>query len=314
MLGLMKSYGIGCLLNPVEVRYTNYIFTFNILYIKGLMFLYIAAKLDDQRAQSALGFIYQNGLGVEKDCKAAKKYYYRSARAGKNNFFFLFNKFLALKNLSNKDAVSVRKPARLTLQSVNLGSEKLESHLEAIEYYEYSAKSEDPSSHLILAQLYYFGTDGKDPDFERARVYFEKAALGGKYSAFGFLGQIYYFGEGVEKDFKQAHIYFSQGSEKNVASAINGMGLLYWKGDGVEKDLDMAEAYFKRAAELKFPDAYFNYAMVLSEQPSAVNFDLIFQNILAAVKSGYVFANIELTKRYLKTDNSCKAAVSVYFF
>ena len=186
--------------------------------------------------------------------------------------------------MSSKDAMSVRKPARLTVKSADL--DKIKSQQDALEYYEYSAKGGDASSSLILAQLYYFGTDGSDPDYVKAKVHFENSISYGHDSSYSFLGQMYYRGEGVPIDLKRAFDYFSKAAESNVPSALNGLGLMYWRGQVVEKDLDTAEAYFKQAADLKYPEAYHNYAMVLLEQPAVFTTDKLFQNFLSATKLG----------------------------
>lgn len=164
----------------------------------------------------------------------------------------------------------------------------MKSQQDALEYYEYSAKGGDSASSLILAQLYYFGTDGSDPDYEKARIHFENSIAYGHDSAYAFLGQIYYRGEGVPVDYKKAYNYFVKGAESRIPSALNGLGLMYLNGQIVEKDIDTAEAFFKQAADLKYPEAFYNYAMVLLEQqqPSIANTDKIYQNLLAAAKLG----------------------------
>ena len=186
--------------------------------------------------------------------------------------------------MTSKDAITARKPVRLTVKSTD--SDKAKSQQEALDYYEYSAKGGDGSANMVLAQLYYFGTEGNEPDYEKARIYFEKSLSFGQEAAYGFLGQIHYRGEGVPVNYDKAFQYFTKASERGVSSAYNGLGLMYWHGHGVEKDLDTAESYFKQAADLKYPEAFYNYAMVLLEQPSTFDTDKIFQNLLAATKSG----------------------------
>lgn len=189
-----------------------------------------------------------------------------------------------------------------------------ESRTEALEYYEYSAKTGDPAAELLLAQLYYFGMEDREPDFERARVYFERSASKGNEGAMSFLGQMYYRGEGVAIDYARAYDYFVQAAQRDLPAALNGLGLMYWRGQEVAKDLAEAEAYFKRAAELHYPEAHYNYAMVLLEQPSALATEQVFQSIIAAVRNGYVHATPELVKRYLDAEGSCTLAVHVRAF
>jgi TPR repeat protein len=186
--------------------------------------------------------------------------------------------------MSSKDALTLRKPVRLSVKASD--SEKIKSHQEALDYYEYSAKGGDGSANMILAQLYYFGTEGNEPDYGKAKIYFEKSVSFGQAAGSSFLGQMYYRGEGVPVDYKKAFDYFSKASDSHIASGYNGLGLMYWHGNGVEKDLDAAESYLKQAADSKYPEAFYNYAMVLLEQPSALNTGKIFQNFLEATKSG----------------------------
>lgn len=186
--------------------------------------------------------------------------------------------------MSSKDALSVRKPNRLSTKATD--SDKAKSQHEALDYYEYSAKSGDGNASILLAQLYYFGTEGSEPNYEKARINFENSIAFGYESSYAFLGQIYYRGEGVPVDYQKAFDYFSKAADRNAASALNGLGLMYWHGQIVEKDLDMAESYFKQAADLKYPEAFYNYAMVLLEQPNLFKSEKIFQNFLAATKLG----------------------------
>ncbi len=162
----------------------------------------------------------------------------------------------------------------------------VDSQAEAMEYYEYSAKSGDSSAFFLLAQLYYFGTDATGSNLERAHHFFQEAAEAGNDAAYGFLGMMYYYGEGVDVDYEKAKQFFSIGSDRNVAVAVNGLGLLYWHGHGVGKDIFTAEILFKRASDLKYAEAYYNHAMVLLEQASLFASEQIFQDILTASKAG----------------------------
>jgi TPR repeat protein len=202
----------------------------------------------------------------------------------KTTYFYINPFFAGLKEMTSKDALSIRKPTRLSTKATD--SDKAKSQQEALDYYEYSAKSDDGTASILLAQLHYFGTEGSEPDYEKARINFENSIANGHESSYAFLGQIYYRGEGVPIDYEKAYEYFTKAAERNVPSALNGLGLMYWNGQIVEKDLDMAESYFKQAADLKYPEAFYNYAMVLLEQPSLFKTEKVFQNFLAATKLG----------------------------
>lgn len=249
------------------------------------MFTVASARLGYVKAHAALGHALYFGHGIEKNCPSSRVYLISAAKKCKRTILLVtYICFIGLKEMSSKDALSVRKPDRLSTKTA--ASNNAKSQQEALEYYEYSAKSGDGTASILLAQLYYFGTEGSEPNYEKARLNFENSIAFGHESSYAFLGQIYYRGEGVPVDYQKAFEYFSKAAERNIASALNGLGLIYWHGQVVEKDLDMAESYFKQAADLKYPEAFYNYALVLLEQPALFNTEKVFQNFLAATKLG----------------------------
>ena len=75
------------------------------------------------------------------------------------------------------------------------------------------------------------------------------AAMRGDAEAQVFLGQCYYYGEGVGHDAKEAVRWFKRAAEQGNAGAQYGLGVCYLNGTGVEEDVNKAVRWFKKAAE-----------------------------------------------------------------
>jgi TPR repeat protein len=100
----------------------------------------------------------------------------------------------------------------------------------------------------MLGQLYYLGTRSIPRNYEEARYFFhqiiEKAASGSKTpeksakivgQAAGYLGKMYWRGEGVLSNPEKAFKWFKMGAELNDANSQNGLGLMYLDGIVVPK-------------------------------------------------------------------------------
>ncbi len=222
--------------------------------------------------------------------------------------------------------VSPIKPIRLSSDG-NKNSE-VTSYSEALDYYKYSSRPDNPQSEVLIGQILYYGSDGGEPDMFGAFEHFQIASKFGSGLAKAFLGQMHLRGEGVQVDYLKAYSYFKEAAKKPLAIAYNGLGLMYWKGLGLKKDIYAAENFFQKAVDLVFPEAYYNLAMVQSELSPILNYEKIFQNLMSAVRNGiffdlfiliilkypilgYVTAGVELAKRYLNDEKTCNISVYV---
>jgi TPR repeat protein len=107
---------------------------------------------------------------------------------------------------------------------------------------------------LCRGVLYYHGRSVPQ-DFEKAAMWFRKAAARGIPAAKYYLGRQYESGEGVTKSYVQAAIWYQQAAKQGYAPAQNNLGLLFDLGDGVPKNFSMAERWFRKAAEQGQPSA-----------------------------------------------------------
>ena len=75
-----------------------------------------------------------------------------------------------------------------------------------------SANQNDAEGMALLGKCYYEGIGG-GADYDKAFVYFNRAAERGNATAQYMLGKCYENGAGVEKDYRKANMWFSRAVE-----------------------------------------------------------------------------------------------------
>ena len=109
---------------------------------------------------------------------------------------------------------------------------------------------------------YYWGRNGVQQDYAKARDYYERAAAMGSASALRNLGYLYQKGYGVPQDHAKARDYYEQAAAMGNAAALNDLGYLYQNGYGVPQDYAKARDYFERAADGGAKGAHYNLGMI----------------------------------------------------
>ena len=133
------------------------------------------------------------------------------------------------------------------------------------------ADAGNPSSQYLLGYYHYVGSESIPRDFKAAYKYFLKAAkqyptkepaaedIKGIFehkqakfagaSAAGYLGQMYWRGEGVEADEETARKWFERGASQGNPASFAFLGLMHKTGAaGLKKDLEVGLEYIKKAA------------------------------------------------------------------
>ncbi|MEJ2137613.1 MAG: tetratricopeptide repeat protein, partial [Desulfofustis sp.] len=72
------------------------------------------------------------------------------------------------------------------------------------------------------------------------------------------LGLLYALGEKVPQDYQKAAIWFRKAAEQGHARAQSNLGYMYLRGEGVPQDYPQAVTWFRRAAEQGNVHAQFN--------------------------------------------------------
>jgi TPR repeat protein len=122
----------------------------------------------------------------------------------------------------------------------------------------------DPAKQLEIGH-YYYNLEGTDQHYEKAVLWYKKAADQGNAIAQNNLGECYENGKGLPKDIQQAVYWYKKAVEQDDAYAQFNLGQCYENGSGVEQDLKQAVDLYTKAAEQYHSTAQRNLAKCYEE-------------------------------------------------
>ncbi|KAL0094924.1 hypothetical protein J3Q64DRAFT_1716540 [Phycomyces blakesleeanus] len=325
MVGFMYSTGIGGAVKRDQA--------------KALLHHTFAAHGGDTAAEMTLGYRSLLGIGADQKCDDAVYYYKRVAEKAVK--YYLSgppggrSPLLPKVRLSDEDGgvygygASVMTDRRYR---VNGGSsEKSVSIEEVLQYWRYLAQTKaDFEAQLTLGQVYYQGTRSITQNFKDAFGFFrqvtDKIPAGKLNEAFitssrgkaigqaaGFLGRMYWRGEGVEPNVKTAYQWFELGAQFGDANSQNGLGMMYMEGIVVSRNREKAIEYFKKAANQENPDAQVNLAVEYMRHESTLPMAIRLFTMAADAKHILAYWNLaQLNYAGVGLKASCQMAVSFY--
>lgn len=169
------------------------------------------------KAQTRLGYIYENGLGIKRDYSKALEWYQKADAAGftraRVRIGFLYERGLGV------DADPVK----------------------AINIYEEAIAQGDGFAMARLGQMYIQG-DVLTRNYQKAYTLFENGVASNSNHALPWLGEMYEKGYYVAQDTRVAAGYFQKASDKGDPWAMAKLGNLYLIGNGVTRDTRKAYA------------------------------------------------------------------------
>jgi len=184
----------------------------------------------DADAQHLLGYIYENGFGVEADMARALDLYSRSALHGQTDSQF------ALGELAFT------------------GNGVQQNYEYAAGWYKLAAARGHPAAKTRLGAMYAEGL-GIKPDKEQAAQFFEQAADAGDPEAQYQMGSIYLVGDPRPQDYEKAGAYFEAAAGQGHAPSQFNLALMYDGGLlGAKSEKDMIY-WMRAAAEGGMPNA-----------------------------------------------------------
>ena len=192
-------------------------------YAKALSIVRAPAEQGDASAQHVLGYLYQNGLGVEQNSFEAVKWYRLAA-----NQEFTFSQ----RNLG-------------FMYANGFGVTKDEA--EAIKWYKLAANKGDAQSQINLGDTYKNSIGLTKDDAEAVKWYRLAANQGLARGQFN-LGFMYQNGFGVSKDHAEAVKWYRLAANQGLAQGQFNLGFMYQNGLGVPKDDPEATKWYKLAA------------------------------------------------------------------
>ena len=187
---------------------------------------YYEAAGDDPYAQLALGYLYYNGHGVEKDRAKAQEMF---------------------------DAVIAEGCVEGYLGSADVAAEDVEDFDTAFEYFNKALEGEEQiyiaSASYDIGYMYRYGL-GVEQDYAQAMEWFEESADLGYPTAMNTIGYMYDCGEGVEQDYTKAMEWYIKAADLGNSNAMANIAWMYENGNGVKQDYTKALEWYTKAADL----------------------------------------------------------------
>ncbi|KAI8899975.1 hypothetical protein BC833DRAFT_656626 [Globomyces pollinis-pini] len=306
MLGTLFATGLG-----VERNYA-----------KALIYMSFAAVEDDPVAHQTLAYWHHAGIGMPKNCERALWHYQRVADLnlqeikkgppfGKNQLPITPRLDVQAGGLYGKGASGSGNP------NIDSGDRVRQSDLLLL--YRLQAEAGDAISQYTLGQFYYKGAANVPADYPKALKYFQSAAkqypknlhklspeetiearqvaMAASQSA-GYLGRMYWRGEGVDVDVEIARRWFERGVSQDNAMSYYGLALMTLDGiAGIEKDYKTGLHLLNEAAQLGSGEAkvYLAEELLKSQTKDWTKIIPLFES---ASKKGQVTSYYYLGKYY----------------
>lgn len=157
-----------------------------------------AAKAGSPAAENDLGYLYEKGLGVEKDTAQALAHYRAAAKAG--------------------NAAGQNNLGRLYSEGTGVGRDDRQ----AFRWYAKAAAQGDPEGEYRVGYSFALGK-GVKKDMSKAAAWTEKSAQAGYPPAQSALAHLYEEGKGVPKDEAKARGWYQKASVQNDAEAVKAL-------------------------------------------------------------------------------------------
>lgn len=235
-------------------------------YDTAFHWLHKAAKQGSRDAMLNLGWMYNQGLGVETSLSKAAYWYEKAARLGQ--FSAQYNTAL-MYQYGRGVKVNLINAVFWYQQAANQGHINAQTNLgwmysngkgvavdkkQAARWYHKAAEKGQVDAQRNLAYMLREG-DGIPKNESEAFTWYEKAAKKGDVSASLNLGWMYEHGRGCAVDHKAAFKYYKIAAKAQEAVAQYNMGVMYQLGKGVNANLEVAFSWYKLAAEQGYANA-----------------------------------------------------------
>lgn len=204
----------------------------------------LAANSGDPQAQTALGMMYEDGIGAALDAAAAAQWYRRAAAEG-----------------------SPAAQGRLGILYYRGNGVPQDRH-EGFLLIRRAAQAGEAAAQANLGYLLLFG-DGVPRDDAAALRWLRKGAQRDGSAAFN-LGWCYESGRGIGRDPKEAMDWYRRAAERGFGPAENNLGRMYEDGLGIPADSAKALEHYRRAAGLGIADGILNLGRLYLSAPVPV--------------------------------------------
>ncbi|MEG1027419.1 MAG: tetratricopeptide repeat protein, partial [Oscillospiraceae bacterium] len=230
-----------------------------------ISFLAMDKQNSDDKTEYRIGWMYQNGVGTDKDINKAKEYFEKSAKLG--------NEF------------SMYSLAKIILSEENPTKEEF---IKAIEYLNKSAEKGNQSAQYTIGKIYYEGKIVPKDITKAMKLLYLSAQQGNEWANYT-LGKIYLSEVGYI-DITKAIEYLNKSAESGNQFAQYALGKIYLQGAIVPKDVKMSIKYFMMAAEQNNSNAEYQLGKIFfyEKEVKDINQSRYWLNI--SIKNGNIFA------------------------
>nr|XP_033807694.1 protein sel-1 homolog 1 isoform X2 [Geotrypetes seraphini] len=258
------------------------------------------AEEGSPKGQTALGFLYSSGLGINSSQAKALVYYTFGALGGNLLAHMILgyrywagigvlqsceSALTHYRLVANQVASDISLTGGTVIQRIRLADElenpgvsggMLEEDL--IQYYQFLAEKGDVQAQVGLGQLHLHGGRGVEQNHQRAFEYFNQAADAGNPHAMAFLGKMYsegsdtipqsnetalkYFKKAADMNHDLALKHFQKAAEQGWVDGQLQLGSMYYNGIGVKRDYKQALKYFNLASQGGHILAFYNLAQM----------------------------------------------------
>lgn len=197
------------------------------------------AKQGNMFAEFELGKCYENGYGVQKNCKTAVDCY-RSAKD-----------MAVMYRAKNPDTAYLESEQQIREAFVIMEEDSdalAQYEQERFELYNDVAESADAADQYKLGEYYFHGI-GVDTDYKETFYWWQKSATQEYAKGQCSLAHCYQYGQGVEKNLQKAIYWYYQSAKQGYDVAQERLGSLYYDGNGVVKSYKEAAKWFRKSAE-----------------------------------------------------------------
>ena len=199
-------------------------------YVEAMRWDRQAADQGNVTAQTYVGYLYENGLGVPRDYAEALSWYRKAADQG-------------------------HAPAQRNIGNLyEQGSGTTQDYAAAMRWFRLAADQGNAGAQTNIGYLFERGL-GMPQDYAEALRWYRKAAELGEATAQNNIGVFYDKGYGVAQDYGEALRWYRMAANQGNIDAEYNLALLYADGRGVPRDLGQARQWMQKAADAGDPEA-----------------------------------------------------------
>lgn len=241
-------------------------------YGKAMELYTLASAERNSAAMNNIGWLYLNGLGVNRNLKAAVEWFEKAAQYGNTRAMINLGNICEEYGLDDEGNPDYKGAMKWYTEAVRLGNLRAKLNLgnlyhcghgvrknyrKAAEIYKELATSGYVEGCFYMGLYFQNGFHFKQ-NYDAARCFYEIGAAGNDALSMMNLGAMYSKGLGVEVDHQKALYWYTEAGKRGDTLAYVNIGWFFETGLAVEQDYKLAIDWYKKGAEAREPHAMNN--------------------------------------------------------